>query len=317
MGDTLRAATLEDSPLIADVLTAARPDDPVDPVMFRFEWEHAPANWVIKRFVIVRDGRDVGACGVQHLDWSKTNERFAPIFADFLPQIRAADDVASALAPMEDMARADGARLAVVSTRGDDRVRLEAYRRRGYSEDRRGKRWELDLVAGRERLLAMAEESRARMREERVRLLPLSEDRDPDRYQKLWRVTEDAARDIPSSHAYVESPFEEFMDWIRTPGMYEDRLWIAREGDAILGMSVLEYPLVRGVVNTAFTATAPTARGRGIARALKCETMAQAIALGVPRVRTGNDAKNDPILHINESMGYRLVAERIDFHKEL
>ena len=99
--------------------------------------------------------------------------------------------------------------------------------------------------------------------------------------------------------------------------MHEDRIWIAKDGDAMLGLSVLEYPPVSGVVSTAWTATARAARGRGVARALKCETVAQAMALGVDRVRTGNDAKNDPILHINESMGYRLVAERIDFHKTL
>ena len=80
---------------------------------------------------------------------------------------------------------------------------------------------------------------------------------------------------------------------------------------------MLEYPPVRGVVGTAWTATARSVRGRGIARALKCETVAQAIALGVDRVRTGNDAQNDPILRINETMGYRLFKTRISFHKDI
>lgn len=31
----------------------------------------------------------------------------------------------------------------------------------------------------------------------------------------------------------------------------------------------------------------------------------QAIALGVDRVKTGNDGANDPILHINATMGYQ------------
>jgi len=98
--------------------------------------------------------------------------------------------------------------------------------------------------------------------------------------------------------------------------MYEDRLWIAREGDEIVGVSVLEYPPVRGIVGTAWTATARRVRGRGIARALKCETLMQAIALGVDRVRTGNDGANDPILHINASMGYRPWVGSINFLKD-
>ena len=43
--------------------------------------------------------------------------------------------------------------------------------------------------------------------------------------------------------------------------------------------------------------------------------VAQAIALRVDRVRTGNDAANDPILHINETMGYREIAGQVQFLK--
>lgn len=52
-------------------------------------------------------------------------------------------------------------------------------------------------------------------------------------------------------------------------------------------------------------------RGKGVARALKCETVMQAIALGVTRVRTDNDGQNAPILHINETMGYRRRPDMI------
>jgi len=80
--------------------------------------------------------------------------------------------------------------------------------------------------------------------------------------------------------------------------------------------SVLGYPPVRGIVGTEWTATARRVRGRGIARALKCETLIQALALGVDRVRTGNDAANDPILHINATMGYQSWVGNINFLKD-
>jgi hypothetical protein len=41
----------------------------------------------------------------------------------------------------------------------------------------------------------------------------------------------------------------------------------------------------------------------------------QAVAFGVDRVQTGNDGANDPILHINESMGYRPWVASINFLK--
>ena len=46
---------------------------------------------------------------------------------------------------------------------------------------------------------------------------------------------------------------------------------------------------------------------------MKYETVMQAIALGVDRIRTDNDFKNAPILHINETMGYKRRPDGIQF----
>jgi hypothetical protein len=54
-----------------------------------------------------------------------------------------------------------------------------------------------------------------------------------------------------------------------------------------------------------------------VARALKYETVAQAIALGAERIRTNNDGANAPILHLNDEMGYRLVDPVIELHRDL
>jgi len=110
---------------------------------------------------------------------------------------------------------------------------------------------------------------------------------------------------------------DEFMKWFSSPGLKMDRIWIARDGDDIVGISMLAYPPVRGVVATDWTAMARKARGRGIARALKCETLMQAIGLGVDRVRTDNDSTNAPILHINETMGYKRRHDAVQFLKAL
>ncbi|HEV2034626.1 MAG TPA: hypothetical protein VGU71_10595, partial [Candidatus Dormibacteraeota bacterium] len=47
----------------------------------------------------------------------------------------------------------------------------------------------------------------------------------------------------------------------------------------------------------------------------KCETLLQAIALGVDRVRTDNDGENAPILHLNASMGYTRRTDQIQLMK--
>ena len=133
--------------------------------------------------------------------------------------------------------------------------------------------------------------------------------------EKVWCLSEEAGDDVPTTVPRVPEAMEAYVRWANAPEVHRDRFWIARVGDGVVGVSVLAYPPVRGIVGTNWTATARSVRGRGVARALKCETVAQAIALGVDRVRTGNDAANAPILHLNETMGYRLIAGGIAFLK--
>jgi len=96
-----------------------------------------------------------------------------------------------------------------------------------------------------------------------------------------------------------------------------DRFWIAKQGDEVVGMSLVSFPPERGVPSTEFTGTSPQHRGRGIGRALKYETVAQAIELGATRIRTDNDSANAPILHLNEEMGYQPIKAYIELHREI
>jgi RimJ/RimL family protein N-acetyltransferase len=82
-------------------------------------------------------------------------------------------------------------------------------------------------------------------------------------------------------------------------------------------MSYLKFPPVRGTVWTGFTCTDADHRGRGVARAVKLQSLAQAVELGVPVVRTDNDAENAPMLHINESLGYVRKPGWVEHHKRV
>lgn len=148
-------------------------------------------------------------------------------------------------------------------------------------------------------------------------MLTLAQDDDPERFEKLKRMSDEAEADVPSSEPYVPLEMREFLEWLASPGLSPHRIWLAREGDDIVGISQLSYPPVRGVVETDWTGMARRARGQGIARALKCETLMQAMALGVDRVRTDNDSTNAPILHINASMGYRRRPDAVQLLKVL
>ena len=162
----------------------------------------------------------------------------------------------------------------------------------------------------------MADGTRQKMREQGIAILTIDDDPDPEKWHKLWRVSEEAVQDIPTTVPHVEGTFDDFMKWMRSPGLHEDRIWIAREGNEVLGVSILSYPRERGVVQTDWTGMARAARGKGIARALKCESVMLAIALGVDKVRTDNDSTNTPILHLNEVMGYRRRPDMIQLMRK-
>ncbi len=313
---SFRASTLDDAELIADMLTAREPESPWDPLELRHWWASQDPEWTNRRFVAELDGRPIGGAYMSHAPWEKRPQLVADVGAWFAPPHEVAANLDRGYDMVEDLARRDGARSFRTGTRESRHDLLAYLSGRGYHEDRRGKRWELDLVAQRDRLLSMLEASRAKMREQGIEIHTIDRDRDPDVYRKLHAMSEAAVQDVPTTIPHLPEPFEQFMKWFDSPGIHRARMWIARKGDDVVGTSALSYPKVRGYVGTDWTATARAVRGRGVARALKLETLRQAMDLGVAKVRTGNDAQNAPILHLNEVMGYAPQPEEIQLMRE-
>jgi GNAT superfamily N-acetyltransferase len=311
----LRPATLDDAAFAADMYTAIRPDDAEDAALLRHWWTVEATDNIVERAILIKDGRPVGQVAQRHAPWEKMPKRYGSVGADLLPDLRTAARLDALLAYAEDRSRAAGTRTFTSWVWEDDRVKLDVLVARGFMEERRERYWECDLGANRAKLAAMAEESRARMRAEGIQVLTLAADPDPEKLRKVWRMSDEAEQDIPTTVPHIGTPWEAFEEWMRSPGLRPDRQWIARDGDDIVGISQLSYPPNRGVVQTDWTGTARKARGRGVARALKCETVMQAIALGVDKVRTDNDGENAPILHINASMGYTRRKDQIQLMK--
>jgi GNAT superfamily N-acetyltransferase len=149
-------------------------------------------------------------------------------------------------------------------------------------------------------------------------MVTLDQDEDPEVIAKLHEMSNAAEKDIPTTMPWRALPLEEWKEfWFGNPGTRRDRFWIARDGDRVVGLSLLEFPPTRGLPWTSFTATSRAVRGRGIARALKHQSLAQAIELGYTLVRTMNDGANAPTLHINREMGYEPAPVTLELHREL
>ena len=310
-----RAAAHADHVIANEIWNRTFPDEAHGPEGMAYEWTITEPGWHIARFVIERDGTAVGMAFHQHAAWEKAPERYGRIQV-WLPPEEWSTTFGPALTFAEGLARAEGTRTMLTVVREDHATLHRILTGRGYVEKRRSRSWELDLVANRDRLLAGQTATRLRMGEAGTTLTTWDRIADPDKLAKLHAVVEESLQDIPTTAPHVPDSLDTFRQWIEgSPGLRPDRIWIALRGALVVGVSMLEYPVSHGNVWTDYTGTARSVRGRGIARALKYETVAQAIALGRQRVRTNNDAENAPILKLNAEMGYTRIPGWIQLHR--
>jgi RimJ/RimL family protein N-acetyltransferase len=309
---------MDDAAGVSDLESLREPESPSDPVILRYWWKMGDEQQHSMRRVDTRDGAAVAFIGASHEDWNSQDKRYGVVRAVLRYDLWSDDLYRELAAVGEEWLRAEGATTAVARAREQFEREITALQRAGYQENRRMRISELDLDANRDEILRMRDACRAEMRRRGIEMRTLKDDEDPEKYRKLYDMIIESERDVPTTVPWRTLTYAEWERfWLGNPGIREHMFWIAREGDAIVGTSVLEFPVIRGHPLTAYTGTLRSVRGRGIARALKYESVGQAIEAGYTRVRTNNDADNPGILRINDRMGYRVVSPVIELHRQL
>ena len=299
----LRPAAIADARLAADLETRARPQEPVDPPTFTYNLSHPGARGPYHLHLVLAGATPIGVASFRHPDEATWGPgRVTTVHLVLVPEARAA--TFEALGRLEALALADHPKQLRGWSRNDEGYLNAAFVAAGYKHTGSGVEQELDLVAGRDRLLAMRQESRARMAKQRIVMrhglwVPMEQllDAVVGLYNNTQQGLPHAVDDTVADRAAVQEA-------MGSPSFHLDRLWMAWDGDRLVAMSFLEFPVERGHVHTRNTASEPDYRGRGIAQAVKNESVGQAIRLGLPRIRTGNDSQNAPILAINRKLGY-------------
>jgi GNAT superfamily N-acetyltransferase len=313
----LRPARLEDAELAADLMTACYPPEPRDPVVHRYRWEHPPADWSFGRFIAELDGTPIAYVAWSHLPWEKIPERYCEIDV-WLDRARLDPDLLSWLVQwVSERATDEGARVLSAGGAEDEPMYLAALERFGFERDRADKVWELDLEKHGKRLLAEAAAARVRTEESGITMTTFEKWSDPDKSRKLHALHELTSQDEPHTLPIVPETLETYMARMSAPDRLPDRMWIALDANRVVAISYLRFPPVRGAIWTGFTGCDPEYRGRGIARAVKLQSLAHAVELGVSHVRTANDTQNAPMLHINETLGYTLRPGFVGYLKRV
>jgi len=313
----LRPAAPHEAALAADLMTAAFPREPQDPVLTARRWDHPRDGWSHGRFIANLGDTPVAFIEWSHGSWAMLPERHCWVEV-WLDVAHMDEELLAYLWQWaEESAAAGGAKTLNAACGEDEPEMLKVLAARGYQHQRTEKVWSLDLAGAGERIKSEAEAARARMESAGIELTTLEQWDEPERFEKLHELNEVTRRDIPHTGPALPQTFQDFMVRVGAPNTPPGRWWIAVDGSAPVAMSYLSYPPVRGVVWTAFTGTHPAYRGRGIARAVKLQSLAQAVELGIPEVRTDNDSENGPMLHINETLGYTTQPGYVSFVKRL
>jgi mycothiol synthase len=302
---TLRPATLDDAALAADLMTAAYPAYAADPIVTRYRWEHPRKGWSMARLIAEVDGQPVGYVDWLHGPPEQDPERHC--------EVGVALDRAYLDVPLlvflwrhiTDHAVSAGSRVLEAYAAEDEPEVLDALEQVGYTRDRKEKVWELDLQANGARLVAEAREARENAARDGYLMTTAAGWQSQDKLPALHLLDGLTRKDIPTTFPILPETLDNFIARSTAPDRPHDRWWIALKDGEPVAMSYLRFPPVRGAIWTGYTCCHPDHRGRGVARAVKLQSLGQAVELGVPYVYTDNDSENAPMLHINERLGYR------------
>jgi RimJ/RimL family protein N-acetyltransferase len=282
-------------------------------VVTRYRWETPRGGWVHARSIAERDRRPIAYLARAH----EPRDEFCEVEV-WLDLAALERDLLTAMWTwIGDQAGANGARLLIAYCGEDEPEMLGVLASLGYRPERTERAWELDLAMHGARLEAEAADAKRDAAAQGIELTTVDAWRDADAMPKLHALDVITRHDIPTTVPIPPETYEDFVRRTSGPDRLAERMWVALDGDRPVGLSYLRFPPVRGQVRTGYTCTHPAYRGRGLARAVKLQSLAQAVPLGVACVMTDNDSENAPMLHINERLGYARRPGFVQHHKRV
>ena len=316
---TLRAFTPADYEAVIAVNRASYPDYPESVE----EWRHWDESWdstkYFKQRLIAVDGaRVVGWGQLNHMPWQFLPDKYR-VDVTVHPEHRRRGHGSGLHDELLATARSRGAiavQAAAKESMADGVAFLAA---RDYRERKRD--WESRLFVRTFDFARFAgADERVANQGIRITTLAAERQRDPEVLRKAYELSQGCSRDVPGVDPATPLPFEEWQrNVIEAPSHLPDAYFIAiDEAGRYLGLSDLESSLDDPTfLWQGLTGVRREARGRGIAMALKLRTVRYALDKGVEHIKTWNDQRNQPMLAINEALGFERQPAWIVYEKDL
>jgi GNAT superfamily N-acetyltransferase len=126
---------------------------------------------------------------------------------------------------------------------------------------------------------------------------------------RLWSGTDE----VPAEPERLVAWRAEVVDG---PGLSLQTHWVALHGDRPVGMTFLRQLSAEAAEND-YTAVAPEWRRRGVALALKQRAIAWGCAQGLVAFHTSSERGNLPMIRLNQRLGYRSGAVKLQLECSL
>jgi GNAT superfamily N-acetyltransferase len=316
---TLRIFTPADYEAVIAVNRASYPDYPESVE----EWRHWDESWdstkYFKQRLIAVDGaRVVGWGQLNHMQWQFLADKYR-LDVTVHPEHRRRGHGSGLHDELLATARSRGAiavQAAAKESMADGVAFLAA---RDYRERKRD--WESRLFVRKFDFARFAgADERVAKQGIRITTLAAERQRDPEVLPKAYELSQGCSRDVPSVDPATPLPFAEWQrNVIEAPSHLPDAYFIAiDEAGRYLGLSDLASSLDDPTfLWQGLTGVRREARGRGIAMALKLRTVRYALDKGVEHIKTWNDQRNQPMLAINEALGFERQPAWIVYEKDL
>jgi GNAT superfamily N-acetyltransferase len=315
----VRPATPADYPVLVALNKASYPDYGET----EEEWRHWDETWDYEKYfksrVVAEDGgRAVGFGLVNHMRWAFVPTKYR-IDITVHPEHRGRGHGTALYDALLDKVRAREGKSVAAAAKESMAEGVRFLTKRGFREVKRD--WESRLfVKGFDFAPFGTADDRVVKQGIRITTLADEMERDPAALQKAFELNEDCRMDVPSVDPPTRRTFDEFRrDDIYAPNALLNAFFIAIDKDGrYLGVSnmfrSLDDPMF---IWQGITGVRREARGKGIAIALKLRTVRYAIENGIVHIKTWNDVHNEPMLSINEALGFAKQPAWISYEKDL